>query len=625
MANVEAVLSRLTSVRQAGSGYTATCPAHPDQHASLSLSTGDDGRVLVKCFAGCRVEDITAAIDLKVADLFPEGGRGSLSLVKRSQHCNGPVGCTLTDYATAKRIPVDTLKMFGVSQISNMGAPALRMVYRQPDGTDGPVRLRTALHKTSDGDQRFAWKKGSKLAPYGLDRLAAARAAGRVTLVEGESDCHTLWFHGEPAIGLPGAATWKEPWAAHLDGIATIYVVVEPDRGGEAVLAMIAKSSIRDRVRLVTLTGHKDVSDLHVADPDAFPGAWRATREAAEAWTVRAERAARQHSHAAWARCRTLAARPDILACLDDSLTRRGVVGERRAARLVYLAATSRVLDRIVSVAVKGPSSGGKSYTVAAVLEHFPGAAYHAMTGMSERALAYSEEPLEHRMLVIYEACGMAGDFASYLIRSLLSEGRIRYEVVEKTKDGLRPRLIERAGPTGLITTTTAVSLHPENETRLLSIPVTDTPDQTRQILRALSSGARGTVDDLDDWRALQEWIETAERRVSIPFAESLAAAIPPVAVRLRRDFATLLALIKAHAILHQATRERTTDGRIVATLTDYAAVRALVVDLLDVAVAQTVAADVGHDAAEADAADRLRLREGHAARVPGDGADAVG
>lgn len=100
--------------------------------------------------------------------------------------------------------------------------------------------------------------------------------------------------------------------------------------------------------------------------------------------------------------------------------------------------------------------------------------AYHALTAMSERTLAYSEEPIKHRFLVIYEAEGMAGNFATYLMRSLLSEGAVRYETVESTRNGIKPRLIEREGPTGLIVTTTAVKLHPENETRLLSLTVTD-------------------------------------------------------------------------------------------------------------------------------------------------------
>ncbi len=49
------------------------------------------------------------------------------------------------------------------------------------------------------------------------------------------------------------------------------------------------------------------------------------------------------------------------------------------------------------------------------------------------------------------------------------------------------PRLIEREGPTGLIVTTTQVGLHPENETRLLSVPANDTPEQTAAILRMLA------------------------------------------------------------------------------------------------------------------------------------------
>src|SRR5205085_10279132 len=103
------------------------------------------------------------------------------------------------------------------------------------------------------------------------------------------------------------------------------------------------------------------------------------------------------------------------------------------------------------------------------------------------KSLAYSHEPLSHRILVIYEAVGLSGEWASYLIRSLSSEGKVRYETVDKTKDGLQSPLIERQGPTGLIVTTTAASLHWVNETSLLSVAVTDTPDQTKAILRALA------------------------------------------------------------------------------------------------------------------------------------------
>ena len=287
-------------------------------------------------------------------------------------------------------------------------------------------------------------------------------------------------------------------------------------------------------------------------------------------------------------------------------MRRSGVAGESRVAKLLYLAVTSRLLTRPVSVAVKGPSSGGKSYLTESVLRFFPEDAYHALTAMSERTLAYSEEPIKHRFLVVYEAAGMSGEFATYLVRSLLSEGRVCYETVEKTPQGLKARLIEREGPTGLIVTTTAVGLHPENETLLLSLTVTDTQEQTRDVLATIAREKAEGVD-LQPWHALQEWLGSpaACRRVTIPYAEALAGLVPPVAVRLRRDFGAVLNLIRTHAILHGANRERDGEDRIIATLEDYETVRDLVEDLVSDGIDATVPATVREAVAAV-----VRLRE---------------
>ena len=279
--------------------------------------------------------------------------------------------------------------------------------------------------------------------------------------------------------------------------------------------------------------------------------------------------------------CRDLALSPSILDRLSTSLEQDGVVGETRLVRLVYLALTSRYL-KPVSVVVKGPSSAGKSYTTGHVLRRVPDTAYHALSGMSERALAYSSIPLEHRFLVIFEAAGMTGEFGTYLLRSLLSEGRIRYEVTEKNEDGrMHTRIIERAGPTGLILTTTEVALHAENETRLLSVPIDDSAEQTRRILVGLSKRHGRDPVDVKDWHALHTYVGTGKPRVSIPFATQLAHSIPPVAIRLRRDFPMVLTLIQTHALLHRATRAVDADGHIVATAADYRTVRDLVGDLV--------------------------------------------
>jgi hypothetical protein len=271
---------------------------------------------------------------------------------------------------------------------------------------------------------------------------------------------------------------------------------------------------------------------------------------------------------------------PRILERFAEDFRLSGVVGEERTSKLIYLAVTSRLFGRPVSVAVKGPSSGGKSFTVQQALNFFPREAYYDLTAMSDRALAYLTEPLKHRFVVLYEAAGMKGQTASYLIRSLLSEGRICYETVEKINKGLHAKLIQREGPTGLITTTTMVGLHPENETRLLSVTVEDSAEQTAEILIAIA-GERTNPIDLAPWHALQAWLAGGECRVTIPYGELLGSMIPSVAVRLRRDVSTLCTLIKSHAFLHQASRQRDPQGQIVATIEDYAAVRELVADLI--------------------------------------------
>jgi DNA-binding transcriptional ArsR family regulator len=124
--------------------------------------------------------------------------------------------------------------------------------------------------------------------------------------------------------------------------------------------------------------------------------------------------------------------------------------------------------------------------------------------------------------------------------------------------------------------------------------------------MAALAEEAGEAGPNVEPWHALQVWLEGAEHRISIPYAKKLAELIPPVAVRLRRDFGALLNLIRAHALLHQASRDRDTKGRIVATIEDYAAVRELVVDLVGEGVETTVPETV-RETVEAV----KRLREG--------------
>jgi len=476
-----------------------------------------------------------------------------------------PLGLTLEQYAPATALPVDFVRECGLSDMVLAGRPAVRIPYLGPSREELAVRFRIAL----DGD-RFRWKSGSKPCLYGLNRFGDAQAARDVVLVEGEANVHTLWHHGIPAVGLPAVIDWREDRDAKcFNGADTIYIVVGAGKG-EQVHKWLGQSAIRARAKLLELPAD-DPSGMHITDSAGFKRAWQVQLLAAVPWTALEAKQRAEERLEAWDLCAELARSENILAEFDRALATVGLVGERRIAKLIYLAVTSRLLDHPVSVVVKGPSSGGKSFTVQSVLQFFPDEAFYALTAMSDRALAYSTEPLKHRHLVIYEVAGMASEFATYLIRSLLSEGRLRYETAGK--------LIEREGPIGLITTTTGLRLHPENETRMLSLTVSDTREQTAAVFRALANG--GSQPDLTRWRALQTWLTLSECEVVIPYASALAEMVRPVAIRLRRDFKNILTLIRVHALLHQASHRKDGDGRLIAEIADYAAVRELFADLV--------------------------------------------
>lgn len=572
---------RFKNYRRSGDGWTARCPVHADGKNSLTIKLVD-GRWLLHCFAGCATEQVVAAVGLQMSDLFErkDGARAP-------NHAT--TSLTVAALAEGKGLPLDFLESLDLTNINYFKKKAVRIPYFDAAGRETAARIRVSLN----GSDKFRWKKGDKPTLYGLSRLPEARAEGYIVLVEGESDTQTLWFHGIPAIGIPGAANWREDRdAPHLKDVATIYVVIEPDQGGETIKRWLRRSAIRDRVKLISLGEYGDVSGLHLADPAQFLDRWgQAIAQAVPYAEIQSEEAAAEKT-AAWLRCSELANEPRILDLFARDLRRKGVVGEERAAQLLYLGITSRVTDRPVNAAVKGASSGGKSHVVQGVLNFFPPAAYYALTAMSERALIYDDEPLQHRFLVIYEADGLGESFVQYLVRTLISEGRLVYSTIEKINGELKSRLIIREGPTGLIVTTTKLTLHPENETRLLSLNITDTAEQTSAIFRVIAGAGLGDVN-LDRWHELQTYISHADHRVDIPYAITLAGLIPPEAVRLRRDFGALLSLIRAHAILHQATRDRDVTGAIIATLDDYAVCRELVTAVISEGVGLSVPKNV--------------------------------
>jgi len=557
--------------------YWPLCPFHEDTKPG-SISVGEKGFKCFSCGESGRLEKLATKLGIDPRQFNNQG-------------------ITIDDYASFKKLPREFLEDLRISERKHNGKPTLQIPYFDEDSNESAVRIRIGWK----GLQRFRWKSKSKIIPYGLWRLKELQSCAEdggvkreILLVEGESDAQTLWYYDQQGLGIPGSSTWKSEWAQYLEGY-DVYIWQEPDHGGSKFVERISKD-LPDAKVITPPTDRKDISDCHVHGDsildilDKLKSNAKSIRDIREVEITKEIQDAREAAS-------SLLQSSQILNGFIHLCAEMGLVGEENNAKLFYLALTSRLLDRPINIVIKGPSSGGKSFTLDTVLKAFPPSTYYALSSMSERAIAYSDEPMSHRILVIYEAAGLNSDLQLYLVRSLLSEGRIRYETVEKTRDGLKARLIEREGPTGLILTTTKTTLHPENETRMLSLSVKDDPDQTREILGSLADqaiGANPRQPDLKPWHALQTWLELGgNREVVIPYAHELAGRVDKSAVRMRRDFMMILNLISAHAIIHQSNREIDLNERIIATLDDYRVVYHLVIDQVSEGIDKAVNAGI--------------------------------
>ena len=321
------------------------------------------------------------------------------------------------------------------------------------------------------------------------------------------------------------------------------------------------------------LREHSTEELLTLARPDLLPPAVND----AEAVTAEAE--------AAYKLARPLLEAPDLLERIEGTIRARGYAGDLTPPMLVYFALTSRVLERPSNLAVIAPSAAGKNFTVDAPCALMPDSAYHLERAGSPRALIYSDEDFEHRIVIVAEADSIPdkGPAAS-AIRSLATDNAMSYDVVERDEETGRheTRHIEKQGPTGLLTTSTK-RLREQLSTRMLTVGIPDSPDHVREVLLALAEAVNGfgPVVDVAPFQALQRWLELAgERRVTIPFANALALAVPADLIRMNRDFRQLLTMIQAVALLHQCQRQRDAEGRIVATIDDYRMVRERLLDV---------------------------------------------
>ncbi len=217
--------------KPSGNGWSAGCPAHDDRSPSLSVAEGDDGRALVKCHAGCKVEAICMAVGLSVVDLMP----------------------TADTQPTPSKSNVNSTQASGKASIDvtydyrdEAGALLFQAVRYEPKGFK---------QRRPKPDGGWDWSvKDVRIVPYRLAELLAD-ATRIVVVVEGEKDTDNLVRIGVLATcNAGGAGKWTAEHAEFLRG-RRVVVLPDNDDPGRKHAEQVAQSlhGIAKWVRVVAL------------------------------------------------------------------------------------------------------------------------------------------------------------------------------------------------------------------------------------------------------------------------------------------------------------------------------------------------------------------------------------
>lgn len=270
-----AELAARLGARRSGSGWLARCPAHDDRTPSLSITEASDGRVLLKCHAGCSFDSIAKALELDSRALMGPSGRNG----------GRPIGKSKPDPGTKDQLAEALGKVCplpgspGAEYMRSRGFELSECLCTRftPDLCGRPAVCwpiddyegrRVALHgRHTDGrDNPKAHTVGAlKDGVFWLPGTDACRDASELAILEAPLDA--LAMHH--ATRLPCAAlcgTTVRPWLVeHLRG-KVVFLAFDADQAGEKAAREWAQALRQSGVKTLRLRppdGFKDFAEAY--------------------------------------------------------------------------------------------------------------------------------------------------------------------------------------------------------------------------------------------------------------------------------------------------------------------------------------------------------------------------
>jgi twinkle protein len=230
------ILSRLDGVKKTARGWQARCPSHDDRNASLHVSKGDDGRTLLNCFAGCSVENVTAALGITVKDLFPERENFELQKPRKPQFkkpaiTTNELSKAALDYAAKRKISLATLEKWDVKEKNG------NYVFNYYENGELVFVKYRPIGKLKDGQRKAFREPGGKPILWGIDKATKDKP---LVICEGEFDALAISEAGiGNVVSVPSGSadmTWIELCWDWLEGFDEIVLFGDNDPPGQKMI-----------------------------------------------------------------------------------------------------------------------------------------------------------------------------------------------------------------------------------------------------------------------------------------------------------------------------------------------------------------------------------------------------
>jgi DNA primase len=262
----------------------------------------------------------------------------------------------------------------------------------------------------------------------------------------------------------------------------------------------------------------------------------------------------------------------NLINTIKEKLTHTGIVGEEENKTFLFVIAVSHIQENPLNALIQGSSGSGKTNLLKGIYKIIPEENKKIYSRCSEKMLYNVPKYYFKNKLICFEDVDGLGEEAEYAWRELVSNGELISGVSYKDEKGnIGIKELTVYGPITSIACTTHGAIYADNMSRLFLIAIDESKEQTKKINEYQAKEAAGLIhkqEQKNHQTELKNFVRLLQPyNVHNPHATKLKL---PEGIRdERRLYRLYLYFIDMITVLHQYQRNKTPQGKLIATKQD--------------------------------------------------------